>query len=419
MNSIKHLAGIPRFYAIERIENQGCASVIHISRKPRDRTCPTCGGRGNVHGHEKRSMFCAPIGGMPTAVRIRQRRYRCPMCKRTWLEADELKSPLSSHMTNDLVTLIGVELMRRQSARSISRRFGPSKDMACKVLDAMAVPEPYLPRVLRVDELEADTDAGKTGAYAVDGERGVLVDVLRDRRPETLDAWFSRFSEGELGSVDCLCCDMRWGFVNAAERWLPCAEVRVDRFHVVRCVTKAFDKVRARLQREACISVKQDLKGARKLFLMRKPRLEDLDAKRIESGKEPLACRVEYLLGTSEELAKAYARLQAFYVWADTDFANGREMKKALGDWISQAQNCGIKEIAMAAGSIKEAEEHVLNAYRTGKTNAYAENDNRKIKDMKRRACGFANFENMRRRLLLAFGYPPMSKEGVALPNYN
>ena len=55
----------------------------------------------------------------------------------------------------------------------------------------------------------------------------------------------------------------------------------------------------------------------------------------------------------------------------------------------------------------------------TGRTNAYAENVNKKIKDVKRRSCGFTRCENMRRRLLLAFGYPPLEKGGVPLPNRN
>ncbi|WP_165045232.1 transposase [Adlercreutzia sp. ZJ138] len=92
---------------------------------------------------------------------------------------------------------------------------------------------------------------------------------------------------------------------------------------------------------------------------------------------------------------------------------------RALGNWISQAQNCGIKEFATAANSIKGVKEYIVNAYMTGKTNAYAENVNRKIKDMKRRACGFTNYKNMRRRLLLAYGYPALDKGGVALPNHN
>ncbi len=263
-----------------------------------------------------------------------------------------MRGPLSAHVADDLVALIGVELMRRRSARIISRRFGPSEDMACKVLDAMDTPRPYLPGVLRVDELGADTDAGKTGACAVDGMRGVLIDVLRDRRPETLDAWFSQLGEEELRSAGCLCCDMRWGFVNAAERWLPCAEVCIDRFHVVRCTTKAFGKVRARPRREAGSDVKRGLRKARKLFLTREPHLEDLDAKRVESGKEPLAHHVEYLLGMSEELAEAYARPQAFYCFVDEQ-ADAQNRRRAFGNWISVSQSCGVPEVESAAKTFK------------------------------------------------------------------
>ena len=111
--------------------------------------------------------------------------------------------------------------------------------------------------------------------------------------------------------------------------------------------------------------------------------------------------------------------LQLFYEWSSADFASAEECRKALSNWISQAEGCGVKEIARAARSIKEVKALVVDAWMTGRTNAYAENVNRKIKDVKRRSCGFTKCENMRRRLLLAFGYPPLEKGGVPLPNYN
>ena len=61
----------------------------------------------------------------------------------------------------------------------------------------------------------------------------------------------------------------------------------------------------------------------------------------------------------------------------------------------------------------------VADAYMTGRTNARAENADKKIKDVKRRSCGPARCETMCRRLLLASGRPPPGKGGVPLPNYN
>lgn len=329
-----------------------------------------------------------------------------------------MKSPLSAHMTDDLVALIGVELMRRQSVRSISRRFGPSEDMIYKVLDAMDTPKPYLPRVLCIDEFRANTDAGKMSVCVVDGIRGVLIDILRDRRPETLDTWFSQFSEEELESVDCLCCDMYWGFINAAERWLPCAEVCIDRFHVMRCTTKAFDKVRTRLQREVGFDIKRDLKRTRKLFLMRKSHLEGLDAKRIESDKEPLACRVEDLLKMNEELEVAYVRLQAFYHFVDKQ-ANTQNRRRAFGNWISVSQSCGIPEMESVAKTFKKHRENILNGFRLDKTNAPAEGVNNAIKALKRACFGFKDFERMRKRCLLCLGTYQLEESNVALKKIN
>ena len=111
--------------------------------------------------------------------------------------------------------------------------------------------------------------------------------------------------------------------------------------------------------------------------------------------------------------------LQLSCEWAAADFANENECREALSSWISQAEGSRVSEIARAARSIKEVKALVVDAWMTGRTNAYAENVNKKIKDVKRRSCGFTKCENMRRRLLLAFGYPPLEKGGVPLPNYN
>lgn len=102
---------------------------------------------------------------------------------------------------------------------------------------------------------------------------------------------------------------------------------------------------------------------------------------------------------------------------ADFEIADG--CRKALSSWISRAEGCGVRKVARAARGIKEAKALVADAYITGHTNAYTENVNKKVKDVERRSCGFTKCENMRRRLLLAFGRPPLGKEGMPLPNRN
>lgn len=111
--------------------------------------------------------------------------------------------------------------------------------------------------------------------------------------------------------------------------------------------------------------------------------------------------------------------LQLSCEWAAADFANGRGHREAPSGWTGRAEGCRAEKISKAARSIKEVKALVVDAYMTGRTNAYAENVNKKIKDVKRRSCGFTKCENMRRCLLLAFGYPPLEKGGVPLPNYN
>lgn len=85
---------------------------------------------------------------------------------------------------------------------------------------------------------------------------------------------------------------------------------------------------------------------------------------------------------------------------------DGSEVPRGALQLDKPGRGCGVGEMATTARSIREVKGLVINAYMTNRTNAYAENVNERTKDVKRRSCGFTKCENMRRRLLIAFGSP-------------
>ncbi len=343
-------------------------------------------------------------------------------------------------MTVDLEQWIVYQIRLGRSLAEITRECGASADITRLAIEAAPLPKLHLPKHLCVDEFHAFS---KRRAYlkgsrqywtiCVDGQDGRLIDALDGHDKQTLETWLRSIPKPEREQVEYFTCDMFDAFWRAAKTQLPNAVICIDKFHVASLVKDAFDKARRRIAKRPGKST-ADTKAIWKLLVANRAKL--IQAPQARTWQDQAALdraattrrntafeRIASVLtgddANHRELRMAYLMLQAFYVWADTDFDNEREMKRALGNWISQAQNCGIKEFATAANSIKGVKEYIVNAYMTGKTNAYAENVNRKIKDIKRRACGFTNYKSMRRRLLLAYGYPALDKGGVALPNHN
>lgn len=69
-------------------------------------------------------------------------------------------------------------------------------------------------------------------------------------------------------------------------------------------------------------------------------------------------------------------------------------------NWISDAANCGIKDMADVAATYSHWSKGILNAFKYGYTNGPTEGFNNKIKVLKRISFGVRNFERFRNRIL-------------------
>lgn len=75
-----------------------------------------------------------------------------------------------------------------------------------------------------------------------------------------------------------------------------------------------------------------------------------------------------------------------------------------LTKWISRYEDCDLPPIRQAVSSISTRRKGIENAWRYGKSNGPTEGLNKKIKDVRRMGFGAHDFENFRRRVLLACG---------------
>ncbi|WP_255464119.1 MULTISPECIES: ISL3 family transposase [unclassified Adlercreutzia] len=378
---------------------------------------------------------------MPLMLMIEVTRMICPKCKKTWSESHKMIGGASIHMSVDVQDLILMDLMDKKSVKATSEKNGPSTYMVNKVLDRAILDAHYLPETLCIDEFKANTNEGKMAVAIADGDTGFLVEILPHLTTKCIGHFFEGFDQKERASVRYFCSDMSAMFIRAQKTWFPDATLCIDRFHVVKLATEAFNSVRRHVQNDESLPkpLRREMRKAWKLFLTRPEELERIDFEYAEKladnraalmstldlteeeiaelsfmkPREARVAKVERLLEADPDLKCAYKLMHLFRNWSDMTWC--AEKRDSLSNWISLAIRSGIPEMRRAAKSIKRNREGVLNGYKFNKTNATAEGLNNSIKVLKRTSYGFKTFERMRRRCLLSLGYMKIIKRGIKI----
>jgi hypothetical protein len=104
-----------------------------------------------------------------------------------------------------------------------------------------------------------------TVVTGLDGRR--VLSVLDGRTRDSVDAHFSALPASQRESVEVVAMDMWNPHMDAAAKWLPCAKMCFDRFHVARHLGDAVNTVRKAEHRRLRAAGDRTLVGTRYLWL--------------------------------------------------------------------------------------------------------------------------------------------------------
>jgi len=225
-------------------------------------------------------------------------------------------------------------------------------------------------------------------------ELGAVLDVLKDRKKETLLAWFDQRGPAWCAAIEVCCADTLRGdaYHEAAQAKLPNARQVVDRFHVMKNLNDALTQARRVIQKHADPATQEALKGCRWLLVKNQANLTADEQQRLEA-----------VLAASAELKQCYDLKEAFRKWFETASTRQRAAEQ-LTDWLAQVQASGVKALQAFTKTITNWRERILNYFDGRHSNGFAEGVNLKIKLINRRGFGYRNFENFRLHILVAFG---------------
>ena len=216
---------------------------------------------------------------------------------------------------------------------------------------------------------------------------GVIIDVTKNRDSASCrQAIEKAVSEAHRAEVKTVTMDMWKPFMNATKELLPDSEIVHDRFHLVKYLNEALDKVRRREVR------KHDaLKNTKYIFL-----------KNPENHTEKQRIKFESISGANYEVSRAWQVKENFREIFGCDTI--KEAISLVYQWINHALRTNIKEIIKVVDTFKNHIRGIINAMVNSFSNAMAERLNGKIQEIKTSGRGYRRFENFRSAILFFHG---------------
>ena len=379
--------------------------------------CPLCGVISvSLKGNVATAPRDIPYGTRPIAVVWHKRRWRCrePLCARASFTESIPELPCGARTTLRLRAAIAAAIGEANRAVSeVAEAFGVSWPTAhtafVEVADRVLGP-PAPVRILGIDETrrgkprwEHDASTGKwrlmdrwhSGFCDLSGDQGLLGQVL-GRSSRDVSGWLNAQSEEFRAGIEFVAIDPCAAYRRAVIDTLPHAQLVVDHFHLVQLANATVTAVRQR--------VSWDHRGRRG----RKIDPEWANRRRLLTGRERLTHKRFQAMWNalidadpSGQILTAWIakeELRALLATARTG-GHRHDISRQLYRFYNWCANADIPEVTRLAQTIEKWWPQIEAFCRTRITNAKTEGTNRLIKDVGRRACGFRNPDNQRRRV--------------------
>ncbi len=202
---------------------------------------------------------------------------------------------------------------------------------------------------------------------------------------------------GSAGAIRDVSCDMSPAFTKGVREHLPEARITYDKFHIIKLINEAVDKVRRAEAVEAKI-----LKGTKYIFLKN---ASNLTQKQTDTLKKCTLSNMNLKTVRAYNIKTAF---QEIYGAKTED-----EFVTYLNKWYFWATHSRLEPIIKVAKTIKRHWDGVVNYHQSNINNGILEGLNSVIQAAKSKARGYKTFKNYKNIVYLLTG-----KLDFSLVNY-
>lgn len=357
--------------------------VFQIENTAKRLTCPACGAAEQpIHDRLQRSWRHLNFFQYQALLEARVPRVGCRVCEKV----SQVEVPWArpgSGFTQTLEAFI-VALCKEMPVAAVAELLGVSDDRLWRALDFHVDQARAREDYSQVRRISADERSVRKGQRYVtlfcDMDARRLLFGTTGRDAATFDAFVKDLEAhgGDAETITDVSLDMGLAYQAGAREHCPKAKISFDPFHVVALANQALDRVR-----RAEVKHNADLKGIRWGTLKD---AANWTGKQIE--------QMHWLQRSNLKTARAWRLKQALRdIFAE---APGIEdARTQLIRWISWARRSRLEPFKRFGATLKRNLDGVLEHFRSGLSNGFAEAINGRIQAAKARARGYATDEHL------------------------
>ena len=361
--------------------------------------CNHCQGKQIKYDFQKPSKIpFLEVAGFPSLIRLKKRRFQCKNCRKVTVSETSLVQK-NCQISEPLRQKVAQALVNRQALTHIAQDLAISTSTVHRKLKEFTFKEDFsrLPEILSIDEFSYQK--GKLAFIAQDFETKKIITILENRTQITIRNHFFRYSKEARNSVKVVTVDMSGSYIPMIPKLFPKAKIVIDRFHIVQHMSRALNHTRIQLMtqfdkksleyRALKYYWKSVLKDSRKLSL------NSFRSRTFGETLTPKECLTE-IFHLVPELKGYYDLYQLLLFHLQEKNAD------YFFDLIEEALPHLNQTFKTALRTILHHKQHVINAIELPYSNAKLEATNKLIKDIKRNAFGYRNFDNFKKRIYIA-----------------
>ncbi|BBJ23088.1 ISL3 family transposase [Candidatus Nitrotoga sp. AM1P] len=406
----RHLLGINEPWRVERVDldmTRGQVDVYVEHAKGVRFSCPKCGQEHAVYDHSaERTWRHLDSCQFMTYLHASPPRVSCPehgvlQARLPWADEGSRFTHLFEALAVNVLLAANIE----RAAGLLRISWGQAWNLTERaVLRGRAAKRYALPKQIGVDE-KAIAKGHQYMTLVCDLGQATVEYIGKGRREESLGAYFKAFGTERCVGIEAISLDMWPAFINACRDWVPEADGKMvfDRFHIMRHILEAVDKVRKQEHKALMDKGDTTLVKSKYLWLTNPSNMADQAKKRFKE-----------LQSSELKTARAWALKEVLRkLWSYTSMAWALKFWKR---WYYWATHSRLQPMIDAAKLIARHLPNVLTYFKHRITNAVAEGLNSKIATVQKRACGFRNRDHFKIAIYFHCGgldlYPVQATHG-------
>ena len=382
--------------------------------------CPKCGTcfdeKIEKHGFKNSLIKVPTVSKLNTYLSLNKQRYYCNHCNKTFTCTTNIVN-YGCNISNNTKHSIAVDLTKKRAEKDIAIDNNVSPNTVERIIDSYyeldsKVYKNTLPQVLSFDEFKSVKSAdGAMSFHICNAKNGKTIDIVEDRRLNSLVKYFSRYSRHSRMNVKYIVIDMYAPYISLIKMMFPNAQIVIDKFHLIQLISRALNKTRIRVMKKNKDNYNK-LKNYWKNILKSRFELDCSSWKRYKCFKDLTTEQdiVDYLVSLDKEFEETYQ------VYQDLLYAFQNNNINVLVNTLNIKYNNISEYMVTSIKTIKLYVNYIKNTFKTKYHNGYIEGNNNFIKALKRIAFGFRSFTRFKARIMICKGLiNPKEKEAENL----